>query len=57
MIWSFPRKINLTFGRRAKRLRNIPLAAGEAQEDVTLLDVTVFRPRTGSVRPLRIRRD
>ena len=37
MIWSFPHQINLTFGRRAKQLRNIPLSAGEAQEDETIL--------------------
>ena len=34
MIWSLPHQINLTFGRRAKRL----LAAVEAQEDETILD-------------------
>jgi hypothetical protein len=38
MIWSFPHQINLTFGRRASGCTNIPLAAGEAQKDETILD-------------------
>ena len=38
MTWSFPRQINLTFGRRSHGCTNIPLAAGEAQEDETILD-------------------
>ena len=38
MIWSFPHQINLTFGRRAKRLHQYPACGGEAQEDETILD-------------------
>jgi len=28
MIWSFPHQINLTFGRRAKRLHQYPACGG-----------------------------
>jgi hypothetical protein len=37
MIWSFPHQINLTFGRARSGCTNIPLAAGKAQEDETIL--------------------
>ena len=37
MTWSFPRQINLTFGRRSHGCTNIPLAAVGAQEDETIL--------------------
>ena len=37
MTWSFPRHINLTFGRRSHGCTNIPLAAVGAQEDETIL--------------------
>jgi len=36
--WSFPHQINLTFGRRSDGCTNIPLAAGGAQEDETILE-------------------
>ncbi len=36
--WSFPRQINLTFGRRAKRLHQYPACGGGAQEDETILE-------------------
>ena len=36
--WSFPRQINLTFGRLHDGCTNIPLAAGGAQEDETILE-------------------
>jgi hypothetical protein len=35
--WSFPRQINLTFGRRVKRLHQYPACGGGAQEDETIL--------------------
>ena len=37
MTWSFPHQINLTFGRRAKRLHQYPACGGWAQEDKTIL--------------------
>jgi len=37
-LGSFPRQINLTFGRRARRLHQDPACGGGAQEDETILD-------------------
>ena len=55
MIWSFPHQINLTFGRRAKRLHHIPLAAVEAQVRPFL--ITAFQAMDWFGSSPRIRRD
>ena len=41
MIWSFPHQINLTFGRRLKRLHQPPACDGRAQRTRPFL-ITAF---------------
>jgi hypothetical protein len=47
----FPHQINLTYGRRSRRLHQHPACGGQAQEDENLSRKRRFRPRIASVRP------
>ena len=52
MIWSFPHQIKLTFGRRVDATApQIPLAAGKAQEDKTILKFGFSSHAGISIRP------
>jgi len=51
MTWSFPHQINLTFGRRAKRLHQYPACGGWGSGGQDHSMNRLFRPCQRSVRP------